>query len=926
MKPLKLVMSAFGPYAEETVIDFEKLGNHGLYLITGDTGAGKTTIFDAITFALYGESSGHIRDAAMFRSKYAKEEVPTFVELTFAFHGKNYIVRRNPEYQRKRLKGSGTAVQKAEAELIFPDERLPITKSKEVTKAVTELLGLEAKQFSQIVMIAQGDFQKLLLAGTGERSEIFRKLFRTGIYQDIQYKLKDAVKARWREYDDLRKSIKQYMSGVVCVENEAVEAQLAQLKKEEFVGRLEDGLALLDLLIKADTQQMDVLRDQSNGLSAREDQEKKLLNELNQQKKIKTDLDEKRTLLNTLLPEVETAAVNYELKAEAVKECVVLEEDIRNLKELRKLWDEYVTAQKRRDVCNEEMERMQQAIVKLQETFQKNSQQLVEMKERLASFDGIEHVYEFQKNEMHRFEQQLKQVLEQRRQLKVLCDQRESMQLAYKDALEHKQQLDLHYQKTEQLFYDAQAGFLAKRLEVGLPCPVCGSLHHPNPANLPEDVPEKSQLDQLKQQVLNAEGKVQQLSSKAGQLTAQYDLACGDWVKNSQELLEGDVVVTVYEEDSAKAIVQKLQERMTQFEQTLKETKASVLVKDSLKKSIESTEKDMVSQEQSIQDKKVNSVRMETESAHIAERIQLLKEMLGEKTLDELETQITQLQESKKQLETAYETAQKKLQQVTQKQQMCSAAIETLEKQLRMDVNIKEDEVSQRIEKIVEEKRVLEQKLSERYAAYKSNKTIFDNVNRQKTQMVKVEQEYMYVKNLSDTASGELAGKAKIALETYIQMTYFDRILRRANIRLLTMSSGQYELKRLEDAENKREKAGLELCVIDHYNGSERSVKTLSGGESFLASLALALGLSDEIQSHAGGIRIDAMFIDEGFGTLDEDALNQAMKALSNLTVGNRMVGIISHVPEIKERIEKRIVVTKERKSGLLGSKVEIIV
>lgn len=186
--------------------------------------------------------------------------------------------------------------------------------------------------------------------------------------------------------------------------------------------------------------------------------------------------------------------------------------------------------------------------------------------------------------------------------------------------------------------------------------------------------------------------------------------------------------------------------------------------------------------------------------------------------------------------------------------------------------------------------------------------------------MCRAEQEYIWVKALSDTANGTLNGKRKVELETYIQMTYFDRILRRANLRFLTMSSGQYELKRREDGENKKEKAGLELNVIDHYNGSERSVRTLSGGESFQASLSLALGLSDEIQSHAGGIQLDAMFVDEGFGSLDEDSLNQAMKALEGLTRGNRMVGIISHVPELKERIGKKIVVTKRRSAEGIGS------
>ncbi len=921
MKPCKLVMSAFGPYADETTIDFEKLGNSGLYLITGDTGAGKTTIFDAISFALFGEASGQVRDAAMFRSKYASDEIPTFVELTFLFHGKKYVVRRNPEYKRKSLKGSGTAIQKADAVLTFPDERVPISKSKEVTKAVTELLGLDCKQFSQIVMIAQGDFQKLLFAGTGERSEIFRKLFHTGIYQEIQNKLKETVKVRWRTYDDLRKSIRQYMNGVVCEDNAACKAQLEQLKKDEFIGRLQDGLDLLELLITTDAKKLEELRQQSEILGAKEDAEKRLLNDIGQQKKIKSDLDEKRQSLDKLLPELEATMLEYEAKSAAAKECPVLDEDIRSLKELLKLWDEFKDIKDRRSKSKVNLECLQQEMMQLQEKIQEKKEYLVDIKNKYMSFDGIEQIYERQKSELQQFKLQLQKVTDQRKKLKKVLLDLENVQVSYRNSLEKKHRLEGHYQQMEQLFYDAQAGFLAKRLVDGSACPVCGSTHHPSPANLPQDVPEKEQLDQLKEQVLQAERLVQQYSSNAGHLKENYEQVNTDWREQVQAMFHEDVSAL-----DAEKVEEKLKEQLRQLEQALNQKKEDVVLKEKLEKSIEQCETEVTSLERSVQEKNMNAVRLETEIKHMTERMQALQVQLGDTSAADMELQIENLQAKRNQLQTQYDEAQKHLQQVTQQKQNYSASIETLEQQLHQDVDVDEATILERIQKIVDEKHVIERVLSDCYAAYKNNKTIFDCVNKQKAEMVKVEQEYMYIKSLSDTASGELTGKAKIALETYIQRTYFNRILRRANIRLLTMSSGQYELKRVEDAENKREKAGLELCVMDHYNGSERSVKTLSGGESFLASLALALGLSDEIQSHAGGIRMDAMFIDEGFGTLDEDALNQAMKALGNLTDGNRLVGIISHVPELKERIEKKIVVTKERKIGLVGSKVEIIV
>ena len=246
MKPEKLVISAFGPYADRTEIDFTKLGGQGIYLITGDTGAGKTTIFDAITFALYGEASGQVRDSAMFRSKYAAEEIETYVEFLISWRGKSYQVIRNPEYLARKKRGTGYTVRKSDATLVYPDERQPVTKAKEVTRAVTELLGLDYRQFTQIAMIAQGDFQKLLLAGTAQRGEIFRQLFHTELYQSLQLKLKDAVKMQWKQYDELRRSISQYLNGIrYGQEAEELTEKLEEMKKSGFDGRVVEGLELL---------------------------------------------------------------------------------------------------------------------------------------------------------------------------------------------------------------------------------------------------------------------------------------------------------------------------------------------------------------------------------------------------------------------------------------------------------------------------------------------------------------------------------------------------------------------------------------------------------------------------------------------------------------------------------------------------------
>ena len=333
MKPKKLVISAFGPYGEKTVVDFEKLGEKGLYLITGDTGAGKTTLFDAITFALYGEASGNVRETGMFRSKYAPDDVPTYVELTFIYQGKDYKVTRNPEYLRPKGRGTGFTLQKAEAELVFPDSRQPVTKTREVTKAITELMGLDYRQFTQIAMIAQGDFQKLLLAGTAERGEIFRQIFHTGIYQDIENRLREAVKGKWKEYDEMRRSISQYLDGVSISDDPEAESEWKELKKAKFEGKTIRGIELLAEVIGRQEEKLAGLKDQIHGIEEEIQKENKVLGEAKQRQKMKTDLEAKQKLFEELKPEVEKAVSQKTAAEEEAKGCEVLAEEIRELRE-----------------------------------------------------------------------------------------------------------------------------------------------------------------------------------------------------------------------------------------------------------------------------------------------------------------------------------------------------------------------------------------------------------------------------------------------------------------------------------------------------------------------------------------------------------------------------------------------------------------
>ena len=377
MKPKKLVISAFGPYADRMELDFERLGGGGLYLITGDTGAGKTTIFDAITFALYGEASGEVRKGEMFRSKYAKPEVRTFVELTFTYQGKDYTVKRNPEYLRPKDRGQGMTMEKANAELIFPDERQSVTKISEVTKAVTELLGLDQRQFRQIAMIAQGDFQKLLLAGTADRSEIFRKMFHTEIYQELQNRLREEAKARWKTYDEKKRSISQYLDNVVCPEDARWKKEFDRLKKENFNGQVMRGMELLAECIEWDEEQLFMLKEEQCAIHGEIEKKNQLLGKIKDRQTRQAEKEQKENERKLLLPEVEEKKKKSERAEKEAGICEKLEEQIREEKACLELLRKMKQEQETMTQLQKELQETAETKAKLQEE-QENAKKVLE--------------------------------------------------------------------------------------------------------------------------------------------------------------------------------------------------------------------------------------------------------------------------------------------------------------------------------------------------------------------------------------------------------------------------------------------------------------------------------------------------------------------------------------------------------------------
>lgn len=847
MRPTKLVMSAFGPYADKVEIDFNKLGNKGLYLITGDTGAGKTTIFDAIVFALYGEASGSSRERNMFRSKYAKPDIPTFVELEFENNGQQYHIIRNPEYMRPSKRKDGETKETADATLTFFDGRSPVTKMKEVTEAVSDIIGLDKKQFTQIVMIAQGDFLKLLLAKTEDRRGIFRQIFHTLPYQILQDKLREQSKRLHDKYDDSNKSIDQYILGVQCDSQNPLSVKWQQVITNKTNSGIEETLNVLQEIIGSD---------------------QKIVNE---NKKVSTQLDKKIAEIDVELGKADV--INKALKQKKKAEASLAENE-----EKLAIFDEELNRQK---VLAPEREKLLFDIQK--------------MTERLDDYDKLDQLSTSLEEEKQQLEGiKLQRIFSLKNALTELEGEKNSLnnlQESFNKVHEKLTEKRTTYIQMEQTFMMEQAGILAKNLQDGIPCPVCGATEHPNPATLTDGAPSQEELDNMKEEVEQYQEKTKQLSEKAYQQKTKVE------VTEKETLLHVEKVLGKMDLEKATAEIDNRIKKSSRKNSSINRYSID-------RESIEKEDMDKI-----IEDHRISINLLET-------KLQELQNTLEFPTKSKAKAHIVSLTKEHKALTNALEKAQKQYDKCQDDIKVAKNTIETVEKQLRKVDIIPEDSLKEERSDLAEKRKLCRKIISAAESRVKMNESAEQEIGKQYKSLREIEEQWNTVKALSNTANGNIAKKEKILLETYVQMHYFDAIIRRANIRFMTMSSGQYELKRATEAESLKGQSGLELNVIDHYNGSERSVKTLSGGESFKASLALALGLSDEIQASSGGIKIDCLFVDEGFGSLDEESLNQAMNALSDVTEGNRLVGIISHVSELKERIDRKIVVTKDRVNG----------
>lgn len=929
MRPIELKMSAFGPFAGLTTLKLDALGTDGLYLITGDTGAGKTTIFDAIIYALYGEASGNIRTTDMLRSKYANADTATFVELTFVFKDKTYIVRRNPEYLRPSKRGEGRFTKEsAKAQLTMPDKEV-ITGLVSVNNKIIEIIGLNKNQFSQIAMLPQGEFMRLLLADTKQRIEIFREIFDTEPYLLLQDRIKRDANELYRLVSDYKKSMAQYVADVYCDENSEYNQALINIKNDSQMS-IKEILDIIDKIIAQDKSCADEYDKAIISIDKGIDQLNSKLTIAIQTERIKDDYKSALTQLNNLTEEYENVYSIY--KAECEKDSERNELSLNIEKSSEKL-ESYELLEKYKKDYGKKLDKINNIMQHIHEDT--NS-----LNECIKQIDNCKKEAEILKNtelEIEKLNSKISDIIKKKEGVEYLKDvferkikavsQADEAKDRYMSAFAAYEEANNRYLKMEKAFFNEQAGIMAAALEEGQPCPVCGSVTHPVPAVAGDDAPTEMQLKKYKIYVEDKSKECSELSSQSGLLSGQaesmnnmffssivnFNTQWKEALDNSSddETIRVDIIQLLA--DLGKILDEAMLEKKNADENISKYNNLIKMLSDYDKKVEQFKDK--------INKSKNELAILSTQNENMQKQISQLEKELGNKDIMQAKKLINDMKLKKVQLDKAYEAAKKQYDEYTINIKTLKNRISDLQKQISHTDKQKTPDIDipmyeKQLEDMKKERLKLREKKNIVDIRIANNEKIYKSIERVNEKSEKSEKHYSWLRTLSDTVNGSLSGKSRIKLETYVQMSFFDRIIMRANTRFMRLTDGQYELKRSDSKDNYKNQTGLELDIIDHYNGTIRSVKSLSGGEAFEASLSMALGMSDEIQSRSGGIQIDTMFIDEGFGSLDDESLSQAVKVLNSLSSSDRLIGIISHVSVLKDRIDKQIVVSKGKTGG----------
>lgn len=1063
MRPVKLIMSAFGSYAGKTEIDFTEIPN-GLFLITGDTGAGKTTVFDAITYALYDRTSGGTRDGNMMRSQYAGEETSTYVEYTFLYQKKEYKIQRNPEYlrlgKRRYADGSPRYVKETpKVELTLPDGSIFKGKKRETDQKISEIIGLDADQFTQISMIAQGEFLKLLLAESRERKKIFSRIFQTRFYYRIQEELKKQAVQLYVKLEQNLQEMKLEMARVEypsykkdggvwpeevqlekCTEENELIKQWKVIAGQDIPDRERISVILKEIIDQGNRWEKVCKKESSRAQTVLEDKnrllkEAELLNQLfDSYERVLSRLEEKmpeKAKYEFLTGRIQTGKKagrvlqeekRYLEEEKRLTELEVQERSLqKELQECRKQLQELTDKQKeagrekteKETVLTEKKVRIQDAILQYQgmnakkeeldkitkeiKNYLNQSETILKKKEILQNnqkeiltflkkYEKIETCINECRNQKEHIEEQIRHYEELDHQEERKEELKEDCERAKKEADREQKNYEnawAEYEMKYHKFLNEQAGILALNLEDGQPCPVCGSREHPQIAALSDEAPTQAEVELAKAERDKKE-KIRDIKTEAfRKCLAGYQAAqeiCLTLRKNIKIKDDAEDITGIGWKEKIQSLKRTLMEtekRLKQLEEIFERCRTLKEDQKQIADQIEKLEEKERKTSQSLTESKLMYTKLEAE-------YQAMEEKLPYKTMEEAEEHLREITGKLELVRNNYETVtrcltekQNKEKQLEGQQKTVSASVvqsqEEVQKKIRSYKQIIkeqgfEDEESyhsqcmtereleeaeqwigayqKELQELEANRTLLEQQLEGKerkdteqitreikeasgeleeirkeymklHNTNERNREIRDNLKRNFEKNSGLQKQYEIVGNLSKTANGNLSGSAKLDFETYIQRQYFRQIIRAANKRLVRMTSGEFILQ-CRDVEKlgSQGQAGLNLDVYHMATDTVRDVKTLSGGESFMAALSMALGLSDIVQNTAGAIHLDTMFIDEGFGSLDDVSRDQAIRVLNDLADKDRLIGIISHVNELKEQIDHKLVVKKNEKGS----------
>lgn len=901
MRPLKLKMQAFGPYAGETELDLATLTGGGLYLICGDTGSGKTMLFDAITYALYGEPSGNVREASMLRSKYAKHEDMTYVELLFENGGRIYKVYR--EWGKERIKkGELVEERSTEAWLEYPDGRR-VNKHRDVTAAVGDILGLDRERFRKTVMIAQGEFRELLLTKTEKRMEILRSIFKTEQFADFAKKAKEEYSAESKNAELLRGSAVSCAAMMGVTDPVTTDA----LERVPYISVAELKKCVTDLII-SERENVDSIKSDLERISreSKEISELFLRSENDRKAELKkTELVKTLEITESKLKEADSRLAESEKHAGNID---IAREKIAEYRAVSGVYDELETldisladAIAKRDRTQSELNKTKTRIAVVTAESDSLSLSIDELKQKLADIAEAEAECEKEEESLRIAEKQLSVIKSYNDSAKKLGAAEEEYKAASAKMLGSK---ELYTAKTRE-YFDSIAGVLSAGLEAGAPCPVCGSTDHPSPAVIDSNTVTKEELDQLR-------AESEKISSEAEEAAVRVQVLRAEVLRLTDEIAEFSP-----DGHSIAEAETWISEKLVQLKDSICELSSVIDHKTKISTCLSDAAEKLERANILLTSDKENLARL---TASLSALISAVNEKTTQRdktaeklpfdTKEELEEEIARLTAESDKLLGIIETAKAEKNSAEMDREAARAGLDTISAQLKESIAERYDELQALTAEYDARTEQTRFRLVEAETSAEKNRNASAMMLRAMIQLEKCEAHLSVLGEISDTANGTVKGKDKIMLETFWQIRLFERIIRRANLRLMQMTDGRYELRRRKTSADQRGKSGLELDIVDHWNGSVRGVSTLSGGESFAASLALALALSDETEAESGGVKIDAMFIDEGFGSLDETSLETALTVLES-QAGGRSVGIISHVGALREKIERKIIVTK---------------